>query len=226
MAERYRRRSALAHLGLEARASAVAGDAGVTLRESPMRGLLVLRGDVAGAEFRGAVAAVLGLEPVVEPLTALRRRDVSMLWLGPDEWLCRHPRSPSRAHRAGAARRARRTARGVDGRVAQPRRRRPFRPARARGPGEGLHPRPASARVRSRALRAVEARQVPGADPPHDRCAGVRDPRAAKLRAIRVDVAGGRGAGVRSPDRAGGVGAGADYRSGAYNTRPQRAGTV
>ena len=87
MAERYRRRSALAHLGLEARASAAAGDAGVTLRESPMRGLLVLRGDAAGAEFRGAVAAVLGLEPVVEPLTSARRRDVSMLWLGPDEWL-------------------------------------------------------------------------------------------------------------------------------------------
>ena len=87
MADRYRRRSALAHLGLEARASAVAGDAGVTLRESPMRGFLVLRGDAAGAEFRGAVEAVLGLEPPVEPSTAVRRRDVSMLWLGPDEWL-------------------------------------------------------------------------------------------------------------------------------------------
>ena len=87
MAERYRRRSALAHLGLEARASAAAGDAGVTLGESPMRGLLVLRGDAAAAEFRGAVAAVIGLEPVVEPLTTVRRRDVSMLWLGPDEWL-------------------------------------------------------------------------------------------------------------------------------------------
>ena len=87
MAERYRRHGALAHLGLEARASAVAGDAGVTLRESPLRGLLVLRGDAAGAEFRDAVAAVLGIEPVAAPLTAVRRRDVSMLWLGPDEWL-------------------------------------------------------------------------------------------------------------------------------------------
>ena len=87
MAERYRRRSALAHLGLEARASAAAGDEGVMLAESPMRGLLVLRGDAADAEFRGAVAAVLGLEPVVEPLTSARRRDVSILWLGPDEWL-------------------------------------------------------------------------------------------------------------------------------------------
>ena len=87
MAERYRRRSALAHLGLEARASAALGDAGVMLAQSPIRGLLVLRGDSAGAEFRSAVSAVLGLDPVVEPLTAARKRDVSMLWLGPDEWL-------------------------------------------------------------------------------------------------------------------------------------------
>ena len=87
MAEQYRRRSALAHLGLEARASAVVPDAGVMLGESPMRGQLVLRGDSAGAEFRSAVSAVLGLAPVVEPLTAARKRDVSMLWLGPDEWL-------------------------------------------------------------------------------------------------------------------------------------------
>ena len=87
MAERYRRRSALAHLGLEARASAADGDAGVTLGESPVRGLLVLRGDGASAAFRSAVSGVLGLEPVREPLTAARRRDVSVLWLGPDEWL-------------------------------------------------------------------------------------------------------------------------------------------
>ena len=87
MAERYRRRSALAHLGLAARAAAAVGDAGVMLGESPIRGLLVLRGDGANAGFRSAVAGVLGLEPVVEPLTATRRRDVSMLWLGPDEWL-------------------------------------------------------------------------------------------------------------------------------------------
>ena len=87
MAERYQRRSALAHLGLEARAAAVAGEGGVTLGEAPMRGLLVLRGDAAGAEFRSAVSAVLGIEPVVEPLTSARRRDVSILGLGPDEWL-------------------------------------------------------------------------------------------------------------------------------------------
>ena len=87
MAERYRRHSALAHLGLEARASAAGPGAGVTLRECPMRGLLILRGDGADPGFRSAVSSVLGLDPVVEPLTAVRQRDVAMLWLGPDEWL-------------------------------------------------------------------------------------------------------------------------------------------
>ena len=87
MAERYRRHSALAHLGLEARASAAAPHAQVMLGECPMRGLLVLRGDANAAEFRSAVSTVLGIEPVVEPLASVRKRDVSMLWLGPDEWL-------------------------------------------------------------------------------------------------------------------------------------------
>ena len=87
MAERYRRRRALAHLGLEARASTAVDDAGVMLGESPIRGLLVLRGDGANAEFRAAVSDAIGVEPASEPLTAVRNRDVSILWLGPDEWL-------------------------------------------------------------------------------------------------------------------------------------------
>ena len=87
MAERYRRRSALAHLGLEARASAADPGAGVALGECSIRGLLVLRGQGENAGFRGAVSAALGLEPAVEPLTSVRKRDVSILWLGPDEWL-------------------------------------------------------------------------------------------------------------------------------------------
>ena len=101
MAERYRRRSALAHLGLEARASTTVDDAGVMLGESPTRGLLVLRGNGASTGFRSTVSAVLGLEPVREPLTAERRRDVSMLWLGPDEWLVVTPdRRVARIERA------------------------------------------------------------------------------------------------------------------------------
>ena len=91
MGERYRRRSALAHLGLEAGASADAPGAGVVIGECRTRGLLVLRGDAARSGFRSAVSAALGLEPVVEPLTAARKRDVSMLWLGPDEWLVAVP---------------------------------------------------------------------------------------------------------------------------------------
>ena len=87
MGERYRRRSALAHLGLEARASAEPPHAGVVIGECRIRGLLVLRGDAARAGFRRAVSTALGLGPVVEPLTAARKRDVSILWLGPDEWL-------------------------------------------------------------------------------------------------------------------------------------------
>ena len=87
MAERFRRRSALAHLGLEGRAAVAVPHAGAELAERRIRGLLVLRGDAASAEFRDAVSTAIGIEPVVEPLTAARRRDVSILWLGPDEWL-------------------------------------------------------------------------------------------------------------------------------------------
>ena len=87
MAERFHRRSALAHLGLEGRAAVAVPHAGVELAECQPRGLLLLRGDVASKEFRGAVSAAIGIEPVVEPLAAARKRDVSMLWLGPDEWL-------------------------------------------------------------------------------------------------------------------------------------------
>ena len=88
-AERYRRRSALAHLGLEARASASPPDpgAGIVLAECRPRGLLLLRGDRGNADFRRSVSAALGIEPVAESLTEVRRRDVAMLRLGPDEWL-------------------------------------------------------------------------------------------------------------------------------------------
>ena len=87
MTERYRRRSALAHLGLEARASVDRADAGVVLGERRIRGMLALRGNGDCAEFRSAVVAATGLEPVAEPLASARQRDVTMLWLGPDEWL-------------------------------------------------------------------------------------------------------------------------------------------
>ena len=91
MAERYRLRSALAHLGIETRVSSYgAGEGageGVVLGERGMRGMLALRGVSASAGLRSAISAALGFGPVVEPLTSARLRDVSMLWLGPDEWL-------------------------------------------------------------------------------------------------------------------------------------------
>ena len=87
MAERHRRRSALAHLGLEARASDDRADARVVLGERRIRGMLALRGDGGSAAFRDAVVSATGLQPVVEPLKSVRQRDVTMLWLGPDEWL-------------------------------------------------------------------------------------------------------------------------------------------
>lgn len=91
-AERYRRRSALAHLGLEAAAAASPDPgAGVVLAECRPRGLLLLRGKGGDADFRRSVSAVLGIEPVAEPLAAVRRRDVEMLRLGPDEWLVATP---------------------------------------------------------------------------------------------------------------------------------------
>ena len=101
-AERYRRRSALAHLGLEAKAEASFDPgAGVVLAECRPRGLLLLRGTCGDADFRRSVSAALGIEPVAEPLTAVRRRDVAMLWLGPDEWLVVTPeRRAERIERA------------------------------------------------------------------------------------------------------------------------------
>lgn len=101
MAERYRRHGALAHLGLEARATAAVPHAQVMLGECAMRGLFVLRGDAGASEFRSAVSAVLGIAPVVEPLTSARKRDLSILWLGPDEWLVVTPdRRAARIERA------------------------------------------------------------------------------------------------------------------------------
>ena len=205
MTERYRRRSALAHLGLEARASADVPHAGVVLGERRIRGLLVLRGDGASTEFRSAVSKVLGLDPVVEPLTAARKRDVAILWLGPDEWLIVTPdrRIERIEHTLRDA--PRRTACGADRRVAQPHHPHPLRTRCARSTLERVSARLSSPRVRTGTLRAIEARQVPDADPPGERDSGVRDLRAAQLRAVRLDLARGCGAGVRGSDRAGGI---------------------
>lgn len=85
MPERYQWQSALATLGIEARAPAA--DAGVMLAEHQAGTQLAIRGDASDAEFSSAVAEVLGLELPVTPKTAHRKGARALLWLGPDEWL-------------------------------------------------------------------------------------------------------------------------------------------
>ena len=87
MPKSYLRQSALAHLHLEAHAAEVAGDAGVNLCERPFRGPLVLRGDCTDKAFCDAVQHVLGVTVPLEPNAVANVDQVSVIWLGPDEWL-------------------------------------------------------------------------------------------------------------------------------------------
>ena len=87
MPERFQWQSALANLGLEARALASAEEAGVVLRERRTGAQLAIRGDAGNAEVVAAVEEVLGLGLPIEPKTARRGRAATILWLGPDEWL-------------------------------------------------------------------------------------------------------------------------------------------
>ncbi|MDD0973726.1 sarcosine oxidase subunit gamma [Pseudomonas fontis] len=61
-------------------------NAGVTLREKAFLGHLTLRGDGRDPAFAGAVFKALGLELPVA-LTVVANDEMSLQWLGPDEWL-------------------------------------------------------------------------------------------------------------------------------------------
>ncbi|HEK1693590.1 TPA: sarcosine oxidase subunit gamma family protein [Pseudomonas putida] len=61
-------------------------NAGVTLREKKFLGHLTLRGDGHDPEFAAGVHKALGLELPVA-LTVVANSDMSLQWLGPDEWL-------------------------------------------------------------------------------------------------------------------------------------------
>ncbi len=87
MAEAYLRQSALAHLGLAARAVADPGAAGVRLGERAFRGQLNLRGEIGRKRFRDALEGVLGLVPPRKPGTVAAAGGLACLWLAPDEWL-------------------------------------------------------------------------------------------------------------------------------------------
>lgn len=61
-------------------------NAGVTLRERKFLGHLTLRGDGHDPEFAAGVHKALGLELPVA-LTVVANAEMSLQWVGPDEWL-------------------------------------------------------------------------------------------------------------------------------------------
>lgn len=86
MVERYLRQSALAHLGLDGRARASRGEAGVAMAERPFPGIADLRGKPADPGFTGAFEAAFGFALPLEPNTTAGGGGAIALWLGPDEW--------------------------------------------------------------------------------------------------------------------------------------------
>ncbi len=86
MVEAYLRQSALAHLGLDGRAQASRGAAGVALAERPHRGMVNLRLDASDADAMAAFAEAFGFALPTQPNTTAGNGEASALWLGPDEW--------------------------------------------------------------------------------------------------------------------------------------------
>ncbi len=86
MADLMIQQSALAQLGLDGRARAERGEAGVALAEKPFRAIVDLRGNPEDADFLGSAQGALGLDLPLTPNTATTRGKTTALWLGPDEW--------------------------------------------------------------------------------------------------------------------------------------------
>ncbi len=86
MADLLIRQSALAALGLESRARAARGEAGVALAEQPLRTILDLRANAGDAELLGTLQGLLDFELPLAPNTTTAKGKVTALWLGPDEW--------------------------------------------------------------------------------------------------------------------------------------------
>jgi sarcosine oxidase, subunit gamma len=77
-------RSPLSHFPDAAR---VAPASAVSLRETPLRGLVNLRIDPSNATARAAAEAAVGIALPVQPNHAIDGAGRSVLWLGPDEYL-------------------------------------------------------------------------------------------------------------------------------------------
>ena len=92
MVETYQRRSALAHLGLVARAAAVSkAGAGVTMSEIAHRTIVNIRGTASDPALSSAVEAATGvaLPPAANTVSTGGSRQI--LWLGPNEWWATGP---------------------------------------------------------------------------------------------------------------------------------------
>ena len=64
-----------------------AGSPGVTVIECPFLGYVNLRGDLNDASFMDAVNRVLGVALPSSPNSLVETDDLTVCWLGPDEWL-------------------------------------------------------------------------------------------------------------------------------------------
>src|SRR5688572_32903243 len=92
MVETYQRRSALAHLGLVARAASSKKDgAGIVMSEVPHRTIVNIRGTASDPAFSSAVQNATGVALPGAANTVSTGGARQILWLGPNEWLLTAP---------------------------------------------------------------------------------------------------------------------------------------
>ena len=92
MVETYQRRSALAHLGLVARAASSKKDgAGIVLSEVPHRTIVNIRGTASDPAFTSAVQNATGVALPNSANTVSTAGGRQILWLGPNEWWATGP---------------------------------------------------------------------------------------------------------------------------------------
>lgn len=62
-------------------------ECGVVVKEAPLSAHLILRGDSRDAVFCSAVSDTLGVELPLKVCTYHQQNNISIYWLGPDEWM-------------------------------------------------------------------------------------------------------------------------------------------
>ena len=91
MSDQVRRESPLAEYLAAPRKADSATSVGVQMWERPFLGHVNLRGDPSEKRFLKAVEGAIGVALPLEPNTVAEGREISALWLGPDEWLLLTP---------------------------------------------------------------------------------------------------------------------------------------